>query len=213
MVNRDLPLPQGLYDPRFEHDSCGVGFVVDMRGRKSRQLVESALSALCNLNHRGAAGAEPDTGDGAGILVQTPDALYRDVVPFDLPPVGRYATGIAFLPADDADPTAMKVETVFTDEGFTVLGWRDAPIAAEVPGASAREVLPAIRQVFVVKDDLAGDELERHVYVARKRIEHDTSAYFPSLSARVVVYKGMLTPDQLLPFYADLQDERLVSAL
>jgi glutamate synthase (NADPH) large chain len=213
MVSRDLPRAQGLYDPRFEHDSCGVGFVVDMQGRTSRRLVEQAISSLCNLTHRGAAGAEADTGDGAGILVQIPDGFYRAVVPFGLPPVGQYASGIAFLPPDDAAATAVAVEKVFVDEGFTVLGWREVPVVADVPGASAREVLPAFRQVFVTKDQLAGDELERHVYVARKRIEHHTDAYFPSLSARVVVYKGMLTPAQVQPFYIDLQDERFESAL
>jgi glutamate synthase (NADPH) large chain len=213
MPNRDLPPSRGLYDPRFEHDSCGVGFVVDMRGRASRALVDQALSALCNLNHRGAAGAEPDTGDGAGILVQTPDRLYRAVVPFDLPARGEYATGIAFVPAGDVDATRVAVEKVLVDEGFTVLGWRDVPIAPDVPGASARAVLPAVQQLFVAKDDLAGDELERHVYTARKRIEHKTDAYFPSLSTRVVVYKGMLTPSQLQPFYGDLQDPQLESAL
>src|SRR5688572_16540988 len=113
MVRRDLPEAQGLYDPRFEHDACGVGFVVDMKGRKSRALVDQALTALCNLNHRGAAGAEPDTGDGAGILVQMPDALYRAVVPFDLPQVGSYATGIAFIPTDDVTGTIDEVEKVF----------------------------------------------------------------------------------------------------
>jgi glutamate synthase (NADPH/NADH) large chain len=213
MVNRDLPPAQGLYDPRFEHDSCGVGFVVDMKGRASRALVDRALAALCNLNHRGAAGAEPDTGDGAGILVQPPDRLYRAVLPFELPPAGAYATGIAFLPRDDADATVAAVEKILDDEGFTVLGWRDVPIAADVPGASARAVLPAFRQVFVARDGAAGDALERHVYAARKRVEHNSDAYFPSLSTRVVVYKGMLTPDQLQPFYADLQDDRFESAL
>ena len=213
MANRDLPPAQGLYDPRFEHDACGVGFVVDMQGRRSRALVDHALAALCNLNHRGAAGAEPDTGDGAGILVQMPDTLYRAVLPFELPAAGSYATGIAFIPKDDVEGTVTKVEKVLADEGFSVLGWRDVPVDADVPGVSAREVMPAFHQVFVTKDDLSGDELERHVYVARKRIEHGTDAYFPSLSARVVVYKGMLTPDQLEPFYADLRDERIESAL
>ena len=213
MPNRDLPPAQGLYDPRFEHDSCGVGFVVDMQGRKSRTLIDQALSALCNLNHRGAAGAEPDTGDGAGILVQVPDRLYRAVVPFELPPVGEYATGIAFLPSDDADAAAKGVDKVLADEGFTVIGWRELPVAADVPGASAREVLPAFRQVFATKAGHTGDDLERHVYAARKRIEHETGAYFPSLSARVVVYKGMLTPEQVERFYGDLQDERFESAL
>ena len=149
MANRDLPPARGLYDPRFEHDACGVGFVVDMQGRKTRTLVDRALTALCNLNHRGAAGAEPDTGDGAGILVQMPDALYRAVLPFELPADGAYATGIAFIPKDDVEGIATKVEKVLADEGFSVLGWRDVPIGAEVPGASAREVMPAFKQVFV----------------------------------------------------------------
>jgi glutamate synthase (NADPH/NADH) large chain len=213
MPDRDLPPPTGLYDPRFEHDSCGVGFVVDMHGRASRDIVDMALSALCNLHHRGAAGAEPDTGDGAGILVQMPDGFLRAVAGFDLPPAGAYATGIAFLPTDEPDAASERVEKVLADEGFGVLGWRDVPVDGTTPGRSAREVMPAFRQVFVAKDGLAGDELERHVYMARKRIEHEARVYFPSLSANVLVYKGMLTPDQLPDFYADLRDPRLVTAL
>ncbi|HET9728173.1 MAG TPA: glutamate synthase large subunit [Acidimicrobiia bacterium] len=210
MADRELP---PLYDPRFEHDSCGVGFVVDMRGRKRHDIVEQALTAVCCLNHRGAAGAEPDTGDGAGMLVQTPDRYYRAVVPFELPPAGAYATGIAFLPADKLDETRDSVDKVLADEGFAVLGWRDVPVDAACPGKSARDQMPAFHQVFASKDGLTGDELERHVYLARKRIEHETGAYFPSLSARVVVYKGMLTPDQLRQFYPELNDERFESAL
>jgi glutamate synthase domain-containing protein 2/glutamate synthase domain-containing protein 1/glutamate synthase domain-containing protein 3 len=210
MIERELP---PLYDPRFEHDACGVGFVVDMKGRKSHDIVEQALTAVCCLNHRGAAGAEPDTGDGAGILVQTPDRYYREVVGFTLPPAGRYATGIAFLPVDRADQVRDEIDKVLADEGFEVLGWRPVPVDASQPGASARAVMPAFQQVFVTKNGLAGDELERHVYLARKRIGHETDAYFPSLSARVVVYKGMLTPDQLLTFYPELGDERFESAL
>src|SRR6516165_4488622 len=133
MAERELP---PLYDPRFEHDACGVGFVVDMRGRRSHDLVEQALTAVCCLNHRGAAGAEPDTGDGAGILVQMPDAFYRAIVGFDLPPAGAYATGIAFLPADKVDATTDAVAKVLADEGFSVLGWRAVPVASECPGAS-----------------------------------------------------------------------------
>ena len=207
---RDLP---PLYDPRFEHDACGVGFVVDILGRASHDIVEQALTAVCCLNHRGAAGAEPDTGDGAGILVQTPDAFYRAVVDFDLPARGAYATGIAFLPPDQVATTKDAIGKVLADEGFAVLGWRTVPVNADAPGASAREVMPAFEQVFVEKDGLSGDELERHVYMARKRIEHQTDAYFPSLSTRVVVYKGMLTPDQVGAFYPELHDERLESAL
>src|SRR5688572_17256251 len=142
--NRRVRAPgaQGLYDPRFEHDACGVGFVVDMHGRKSRTIVDNALASLCHLNHRGAAGAEPDTGDGAGILVQMPDAFYRAVLPFELPPAGSYATGIAFVPPETASQTQDEIEKVLVDEGFTVLGWRETPIDPMVPGASAREVLP-----------------------------------------------------------------------
>ncbi len=142
-----------------------------------------------------------------------PDRLLRAVVPFELPPAGHYATGIAFVPADAADVTVKEVERVLVEEGFTVLGWREVPVDGTVPGASAREVMPAFRQVFLAKPGCSGDELERHVYVARKRAEHQTEAYFPSLSTRVLVYKGMLTPDQLPRFYADLRDERLESAL
>ncbi len=210
VVARELP---PLYDPRFEHDACGVGFVVDMKGRKSHDIVEQALTAVCCLNHRGAAGAEPDTGDGAGILVQMPDSFYRQKVEFDLPEVNAYATGIAFLPVDLVDATIDAVAKVFADEGFSVLGWRAVPVERECPGASAREQMPAFTQVFVTKNGLVGDELERHVYLARKRIEHETDAYFASLSSRVVVYKGMLTPAQLGEFYPDLRDQRFESAL
>src|SRR5436190_6244784 len=122
MAERELP---PLYDPRFEHDACGVGFVVDMKGRKSHAIVDEALTAVCCLNHRGAAGAEPDTGDGAGILIQIPDAYYRAISAFELPPAGSYATGMAFVPPDKVAESKRDVEKVLADEGFTVLGWRD----------------------------------------------------------------------------------------
>src|SRR3954465_13620551 len=136
----DLPRKQGLYDPAFEHDACGVAFVVDMKGRASHDIVEKGLQALCNLDHRGAAGAEPTTGDGAGILLQIPDAFLRAVVDFELPAAGSYATGLAFLPADRdaADVTAAAVEKVVEDEGLTVLGWRDVPTDDREVGATAR---------------------------------------------------------------------------
>ncbi len=213
MVYRDSRELPPLYDPRFEHDACGVGFVVDMRGRKSHAIVDQALTAVCCLNHRGAAGAEPDTGDGAGILIQIPDRFYRESVGFELPQVGSYATGIAFIPTDTVAKTKDEISKLLADEGFEVLGWRDVPVTRAEPGASARELMPEFVQVFVTKNGLEGDELERHVYLARKRIEHNTDAYFPSFSARVVVYKGMLTPDQLRRFYPELEDERLESAL
>src|SRR5215510_15459204 len=124
------PVASGLYDPRFEHDSCGVSFVAHMRGVASNDLVRTGLSALCNLEHRGATGAEADTGDGAGILIQIPDRLLREVVEFELPPVGRYAVGIAFLPVDEGlrEKAQDMIESIVIDCGLTVLGWRDVPI-------------------------------------------------------------------------------------
>src|SRR5689334_9581738 len=182
MTYRDAREFPPLYDPRFEHDACGVGFVVDMRGRKSHAIVDQALTAVCCLNHRGAAGAEPDTGDGAGVTVQVPDRFYREVVDFELPPAGSYATGIAFIPIETVAKTKDEIAKVLADEGFDVLGWRDVPVNRDEPGASARELMPAFVQVFASKDGLRGDDLERHVYLARKRIEHTTDAYFPSFS-------------------------------
>src|SRR5262252_3917769 len=125
MPDRELP---PLYDPRFEHDACGVGFVVDMQGRKSHGIVDQALTAVCCLNHRGAAGAEPDTGDGAGILIQIPDRFYRETVGFELPAAGSYATGIAFIPTETVAKTKDETAKVLADEGFDVLGWRDVPV-------------------------------------------------------------------------------------
>ncbi|MBY6677410.1 glutamate synthase large subunit [Rhodococcus sp. BP-332] len=224
------PSARGLYDPANEHDSCGVAFVVDMHGRRSRDIVDKAITALINLEHRGAAGAEPNTGDGAGILIQVPDAFYRAVVDFDLPPEGSYATGIAFLPqarAASAEAVA-GVERVVTEEGLEVLGWRDIETDDASLGALARDAMPTFRQLFVAAPDraLSGIDLERRAFVVRKRVEHELglegpgkdgpgreSVYFPSLSPSTIVYKGMLTTPQLRGFYLDLQDERVVSAL
>src|SRR5450755_1657523 len=145
----------GLYDPRFEHDSCGVSFVVDMLGRRSHNLVELAFQSLCNLEHRGAQGAEAETGDGAGILIQVPDAFLRAVVDFDLPPEGAYATGMLFLARDEALAADQRdaVAKLLADEGFSVLGRREVPINPDGIGASARAAMPAFEQIFVAKDD------------------------------------------------------------
>ncbi|HEX2850247.1 MAG TPA: glutamate synthase large subunit [Acidimicrobiales bacterium] len=220
-MTRDLPEPQGLYSPAFEHDACGVSFVVDMHGRKSHRIVERGLTALCNLEHRGAAGAEQNTGDGAGILIQMPDRFLREVVGFELPEAGAYASGIAFLPADDADGAARLIEKVVASEGLTLLGWRDVPTNDEMLGSAARAVEPVFRQLFVAGADAAngnapytGMDLERRAFILRKRIEHEVPpVYFPSLSTRTLIYKGMLTTPQLPEFYADLGDERVESAL
>uniref|UniRef100_UPI003D94C944 glutamate synthase large subunit n=1 Tax=Gordonia sp. B7-2 TaxID=3420932 RepID=UPI003D94C944 len=227
----------GLYDPRNEHDSCGVAFVVDMYGRRSRDIVDKAIMALVNLEHRGAAGAEPNTGDGAGIMIQVPDRFLREVVDFELPVEGRYATGIAFLPqgAEDARQACAGVEKIVEAEGLSLLGWREVPTVDSSLGALARDAMPTFRQLFISLPDAiaAGEpsddermELERRAFVVRKRVQYELgtkgagadgpgreTVYFPSLSGATFVYKGMLTTPQLRDFYVDLQDSRVESAL
>ncbi|GAC1593109.1 MAG: glutamate synthase large subunit [Acidimicrobiales bacterium] len=215
-MTTNLPVAQGLYDPAYEHDACGVSFVVDMRGRRSHDIVSLGVGALCNLEHRGATGMEANTGDGAGILIQIPDAYYRAVVPFDLPPEGAYATGLAFLPQDPgaADAAASAIAKILDSEGLTLLGWRDVPIDDSMIGDSARAAEPTFRQPFIAGAGLSGIDLDRRVFVARKRIEHEVDGvYFASLSCRTIVYKGMLTTPQLAAFFPDLVDERVSSAL
>jgi len=215
-----LRRPAGLYDPRFEHDACGVGFVVDVTGARSRDIVDTALGALCSLDHRGASGAEVNTGDGAGILIQVPDAFLRSVTPFALPPVGAYGVGLAFLPreARAADCARAKMEDLTGEQGLRVIGWRSVPIDDSMIGPTARAAMPAFWQCFVA--DPAGSvgiDLDRKLFVLRKRAEHevsdDLSIYFASLSSRTLVYKGMLTTPQLAAFFADLGDPRVESAL
>ena len=227
------PSRQGLYRPEYEHDSCGVAFVVDMHGRKSRDIVDKAIKALINLEHRGAVGAEANTGDGTGILVQVPDRFLREVVEFDLPKAGQYATGLCFLPQSrmlTMDSMRM-VERIAAEQGVTVIGWREVPFDDSGLGAISRDAMPTIMQIFV---KAAGEDgallsdvaLERKCFVVRKRCEHELGSqgagqgeigsetvYFPSLSPRTMVYKGMLTEKQLPEFYLDLQDERFESAL
>ncbi|MVU79816.1 glutamate synthase large subunit [Nocardia sp. ET3-3] len=223
----------GLYDPANEHDACGVAFVVDMHGRRSRDIVDKAITALLNLEHRGAAGAEPNSGDGAGILIQLPDKFFRAVVDFELPAEGSYATGIAFLPQArrEAARAGYGVEKIVREEGLEVLGWREVPIDESSLGALSRDAMPTFRQIFIASpkdgaEQLSGLDLERRAYVIRKRIEHELgkagagegatgkeSVYFPSLSGETFVYKGMFTTPQLRAFYLDLQDDRVESAL
>ena len=219
------PKRVGLYNPAFEHDSCGVAMVVDMHGRRSRDIVDKAITALLNLEHRGAQGAEPRSGDGAGILIQVPDAFLREVVDFELPAAGSYATGIAFLPQSSKDAAAAcaAVEKIAEAEGLTVLGWRNVPTDDSSLGALSRDAMPTFRQVFMT--GASGMTLERRAYVIRKRAEHELgtkgpgqdgpgreTVYFPSLSGQTFIYKGMLTTPQLKAFYLDLQDDRLTSA-
>ncbi|MDJ1133880.1 glutamate synthase large subunit [Streptomyces iconiensis] len=222
------PAKQGMYDPRYEHDACGVGFVATLTGEASHDLVEKALTVLRNLEHRGATGSDPDTGDGAGILVQVPDAFLRENVPFALPEAGSYAVGIAFLPSEEdtedaADASAAavsQIETLASEEGLRVLGWREVPVAPQLLGAGARATMPVLRQLFVTDaaDAEAGEArsgvaLDRLAFVLRKRAEREAGVYFPSLSARTIVYKGMLTTGQLEPFFPDLSDRRFATAI
>ncbi|MFB9588689.1 glutamate synthase large subunit [Streptomyces racemochromogenes] len=208
------PAQQGMYDPRNEKDACGVGFVANLTGEATHTLVEQALTVLRNLEHRGATGSEPDSGDGAGILSQVPDAFLREVAGFELPGAGAYAVGIAFLPADGtAQAVAVeRIEAIAAEENLTVLGWREVPVTPDLLGNGARTTMPAFRQLFV-SNGTTGIELDRKAFVLRKRAEREAGVYFPSLSARTIVYKGMLTTGQLEPFFPDLSDRRFASAL
>jgi glutamate synthase (NADPH/NADH) large chain len=219
-----LPSKQGLYDPRFEHDACGVSFVADLHGRASHRMIELGLSSLCNLDHRGATNAEVNVGDGAGILIQVPDRFLRAVVDVELPPAGAYATGIGFLPRDPEAEAAARtgIEKIAASEGLQVIAWRDVPIDNAMIGQQAADAEPSFRQVFITAAEghpaLTGIALDRRCFVVRKRVEHELqtggeAVYFPSLSARTLVYKGMLIPHQVAPFFRDLGDERLESAL
>ncbi|MFD7752797.1 glutamate synthase large subunit [Streptomyces sp. NPDC059757] len=207
------PAQQGMYDPRNEHDACGVGFVATLTGVASHELVEQALTVLRNLEHRGATGSEPDSGDGAGILLQVPDAFLRAEVPFDLPEAGGYAVGIAFLPADESTEAVQKLEKIAAEEGLKVLGWREVPVSPDLLGSGARATMPEFRQLFVADGESAGIALDRRAFVLRKRAEREAGVYFPSLSARTIVYKGMLTTGQLEPFFPDLSDRRLATTV
>jgi len=219
-----LPARQGLYDPANEHDACGVAFVVDTHGVPSRRIVDAGLTALANLQHRGAAGSEPTSGDGAGILTQIPDRLLRETVDFDLPPAGEYAVGIAFLPREESGRRKVidLVADLAGEEGLRVAGWRGLPVdpvGADV-GPTARGCMPYFTQLVVGAAEARLDllDLERRAYVLRKRIEREAAGlghetYFASLSARTITYKGMLTTNQLKLFFPDLCDQRYESAL
>ncbi|MCG2802203.1 MAG: glutamate synthase subunit alpha, partial [Cellulomonas sp.] len=207
----------GLYNPAAEHDACGFAFVATLRGTPGRDIVDAGLTALLNLDHRGAVGAEEQSGDGAGILTQIPDAFCRDVVDAELPPAGHYAIGLAFLPADEAERRAVvrQIEAIAAEEKLDVLAWRDVVVTADLVGPTARASMPAFRQLVVADParELAGIDLDRRTFRLRRRAEHETGVYFASLSARTLTYKGMLTTAQLEPFFADLSDPRYASEI
>ncbi|MBC7592341.1 MAG: glutamate synthase large subunit [Kineosporiaceae bacterium] len=206
-----------MYDPQNEHDACGVAFVATLTGEASHDIVAKGLTALRNLDHRGAVGSEPDSGDGAGILIQIPDAFLRGVVDFDLPIAGAYAAGIAFLPTDETEAATARqhFEQIAEEEHLKVLGWRDVPVTPDILGATALGCMPTFSQVFVqgARGRITGIALDRLAFCVRKRAEHEAGIYFPSLSARTLCYKGMLTTDQLDNFFPDLLDERMASAM
>jgi len=207
-----LPAAQGLYDPLQERDACGVAMVATLKKNPTHEIVSQALLALRNMEHRGATGAEPDSGDGAGILIRIPDAFYREVCDYELPKVGSYATGIAFV--DPSFEHRSEVAKIAKEEGLVVIGWRELPIDSTSLGKTALSVMPKFEQLFIA--GAAGESdltLERMVYALRKRIEHAHPIYFPSLSTRTIVYKGMLTTGQLEEFFPDLADERVTSPL
>jgi glutamate synthase domain-containing protein 2/glutamate synthase domain-containing protein 1/glutamate synthase domain-containing protein 3 len=225
------PEKQGLYDPAFEHDACGVGFVVDLKSRKSHAIVENALTILVNLEHRGACGCEPNTGDGAGILLQMPHKFLVEAAAKEritLPKEGEYGVGMVFLPREEQGRRHCErfFERVVRDEGQEVLGWRTVPTNNEPIGPTAKAAEPVIRQIFIrMKSGLMGDDLlayERKLYVIRKRIEneirksnvaHKAMFYVPSLSCRTLVYKGMLNAVQVGPYFPDLSDPLMETAL
>lgn len=229
MTQNGLPPKQGLYDPQYEHDACGIGFVADIKGRKSHEIVSQALQVLCNLDHRGGQGSEANTGDGAGILLQIPDSFLREAVKelgFELPAPGQYGVGMVFLPQDAAAREACEqmVEKVVREEGQTVIGWRTLPVDNSSLGDFAKSAEPFVRQLFIgASADLEGkDELafERKLYVIRKRTENLGATsdfgkpfYYSSFSSRTIVYKGMLTPEQVYGYYLELQNPDLKSAL
>ncbi|MCR6689909.1 glutamate synthase large subunit [Cellulomonas sp.] len=206
-----------LYDASAEHDACGFAFVATLRGTPGRDIVDAGLTALLNLDHRGAVGAEEDSGDGAGILTQIPDAFLRDVVDADLPAAGFYAIGMAFLPADEAERATVvaALEAVAAEEKLDVLAWRDVVVTADLVGPTARASMPFFRQLVVADPsrELSGIDLDRRAFRLRKRAEREHGIYFASLSSRTIAYKGMLTTGQLEPFFADLSDPRYATEI
>ncbi len=224
-----FPPKQGLYDPAHEHDSCGVGFVVDLKGRKSHDIICKALRILENLEHRGACGCEPNTGDGAGILIQMPHRFLEQQAAnrkIRLPPPGRYAVGMLFLPTHpgDQDRCERLIVDVIRQEGLELLGWRSVPTNNQTLGPTARASEPNVRQVFISRPEHLADDwaFERKLYVVRKRMEAAVRAldigqrgmfYIPSLSHRTLVYKGMLNAAQVSEYYPDLRDPTMETAL
>src|SRR6266850_1115985 len=223
-----LPPAQGLYDPRNEHDACGIGFVANIQGQKSHDIVAKGIQVLLNLTHRGACGCDPETGDGAGILIQIPHAFFArecSQLGFELPQLGAYGVGMTFLPVEKHPRLQCEgiLERIVREEGLTVLGWRDTPTYASAIGRVARASQPYIQQIFVgLPAGMDEDAFERKLYVVRKRAENEVKEsgiedaetfYVPSLSCRTIVYKGLLLAPQITNFYRELSDPDVMSAM
>jgi len=207
------PNAVGLYDPANEHDACGVAMVATLNKLPTHEIVSKALTALRNLEHRGASGAEVDSGDGAGILIQIPDKFYRSVVNFDLPKASEYATGIFFVKPGETGYQE-SIEKIAKEEGLKVLGWRDVPINSKSLGKTAISVMPEFKQIFISGGKNENDlVLERMAFCLRKRVEHTLPIYISSLSSRTIVYKGMLTTGQLEEFFPDLSNSLVESPM
>lgn len=227
-MNQTDQSQQGLYDPKFEHDACGTGFITNLNGKKSHQIIQNALTILENMEHRGACGCDPDSGDGAGILMQIPHEFFLEecnAIEIDLKEPGQYGVGMMFLPKDSLSrKTIRKIISQSANQlGLNIIGYRRVPVNSSVIGETARAVEPHVKQLFVAKPDHIkdNDEFERKLYVLRRLITRTVSEevkteadqfYFTSLSSRVIVYKGQLTTYQVRQYYADLQDERFISA-
>ncbi len=227
-LKNGLPPAQGLYDPAFEHDACGIGFVASIRREKSHEIIKQGIQVLINLTHRGACGCDPETGDGAGLLIQIPHKFFvRECAQlgFELPAEGEYAVGMTFLPVEKHQRLQCEgiLERIIREEGLSVLGWRDTPVDGDAIGRVARASQPYIQQVFVARaDGLDEDAFERKLYIVRKRVEREVAEsdvedkqffYIPSLSARTIVYKGLLLAPQIENFYGELSDPDVMSAL
>src|SRR4029077_17853378 len=223
-----FPLAQGLYDPAQEHDSCGIGFVASIRGHKSHDIIRQGIEVLLNLAHRGDCGCDPETGDGAGVLIQIPHMFFArecSKLGFELPEPGTYGVGMTFLPVEKHQRLQCEgiLERIVREEGLTVLGWRDTPTYASAIGRVARASQPYIQQLFVGSaPGMDEDAFERKLYVVRKQAETEVAEsgvedaevfYIPSFSCRTIVYKGLLLAPQIANFYRELSDPDVASAL
>ena len=225
--NVGLPEKQGLYDPKFEKDNCGIGFIANIKGEKSHEIVEKGLLILKNLSHRGATGCDETTGDGAGIMIQIPHEFFKKKCrenKIDLPQEGKYAVGMVFLPRESDEDLECEgiFETILRKEKLKLLGWRDVEVDRNAIGEIAKGSEPLIKQVFIDKEDYTTEEFERKLFIVRKKAEKEVRNskmhnkgyfYIPSLSSRTIIYKGLLLARQIGSFYKDLEDKDFKSAL